>query len=133
MGVVVVVLVRPIQTKLLDAGRPPWMGFAAMLGAGYGALLAILAVLVWSLTRLASYITSGSYGDRLEELRGSIRDGLDSVGVTDEQLSELLDTIDAGAVIGRLVSALSGLLGVSGSSASSCWRCCSLPRTPAVS
>ncbi len=114
MGVVVVVLVRPIQTKILDAGRPSWMGFAGMLGAGYGALLAILAVLVWSLTQLASYITSGTYGDRLDELRVSIRDGLEEVGVTDDQLNELLDSIDAGAVIGRLFSALSGLLGVFG-------------------
>ncbi len=114
MGVVVVVLVRPIQTKILDAGRPSWVGFAGMLGAGYGVLAAILAVLVWSLTQLASYITSGTYGDRLDELRVSIRDGLEAVGVTDDQLNELLDSIDAGAVIGRLFSALSGLFGVFG-------------------
>ena len=114
LGVVVVVLVRPVQTRILAAGRPRWMGFVGMLAAGYGILLGILAVLVWSLTQLASYLAGGSYTDRLDELRASIRDGLDGLGVTEDQLNELLDGIDAGAVIGRFFSVFSGLLGVFG-------------------
>ncbi len=75
-GLVMAIAVSPVQGWARAKGWPGWVGMMLALLTGYGALLAIVLALVWSVTQVAALVSSGEYNDRLATITEQINDQL---------------------------------------------------------
>ena len=112
LALTIVVVVSPIQGAMRRRGAPSWLAAIALALTAFGVLFAILLALGWAAIELAGLVTSDEYADDLATARGDLADLLERFGVTGEELQEVLDNLDLGAVAGQVTSALSGVLGV---------------------
>ncbi|MGI9613280.1 MAG: AI-2E family transporter, partial [Acidimicrobiales bacterium] len=112
LALTIVVVVSPIQGALRRRGVPSWLAGVALAVTSFGVLISILLALGWAAIELAGLITSDEYADDLAGARGDLADLLERFGITGEELQEVLDNLDLGAVAGQVTSALSGVLGL---------------------
>lgn len=112
LALVIVVVVSPLQRKVLNRGGPSWLALVVLLVTSFGVLAVIVAALVWSTTELVGLLTSESYTEQMFNVQQDIAAALRERGFSNEDLQGVIDGIDAGAVASQVTSALSGLLGV---------------------
>jgi predicted PurR-regulated permease PerM len=112
LALVIVVVVRPVQTGLLKRGAPGWVALLALLASSFGVLIVIVLALIWSAAELVGLIGSPRYEEQLSDFQTQIGDLLTEQGFTDLGLDELIASIDLGAVAGQITNAVSGLLGL---------------------
>jgi len=122
---VIIVVVSPIQTALIRRGAPQWVALVALLVASFGILFTIIASLIWSTSELIGLLTSDDYVAKLDSTQTDIRESLEDLGVgvgansestsgidLGAEVQDAIDGIDVASVLGNVVSALSGVLGV---------------------
>ena len=112
LALVIVVVVSPLQRKILDRGGPSWLAMVVLLVSSFGVLIAIVGLLVWSTTELVGLLATPEYTTQLSSAQDDVGDLLEGFGVGDDELQQAVDGLDLGAVAGQVTSALSGLLGV---------------------
>lgn len=95
-AVVIVILVHPLHTTLIGRGVPRILALIALVGSTFGIVLALVAVVVFGLARLAT-ILPGYAGDALTSL-GTIGDALTGLGIGREQVRELFEAVDTLAI-----------------------------------
>ncbi|MEM9654825.1 MAG: AI-2E family transporter, partial [Actinomycetota bacterium] len=110
LALVIVVVVSPVQRRLINRGVPSWIAMLVLLVASYGVLLAILLALVWSTTELVGLLSGDRYDDEISSAREQIEEWLQEFELTEIGFDEALDALDPGAVVGQITSAVSSLL-----------------------
>jgi len=81
LALVIVVVLSPLQTRLLKRGAPKWVGAVALLAASIGVLVVIVLSLVWAAVELTQLVTGDEYADQLQDAREDLSDLLEEVGV----------------------------------------------------
>lgn len=110
LGLVIVVVVSPVQRKLIDRGVPSWAAMLVLLVASYSVLIAVLLALVWSTTELVGLLSGDRYTPEINAARDQIETWLQDFELTEIGFDEALDALDPGAVVGQITSAVSSLL-----------------------
>jgi predicted PurR-regulated permease PerM len=105
LALVIVIVVSPVHRWLRRHGFPAWLATATLVTVVYGVFLAFLAVLAFSLVRLATLLPQ--YTDRARALAGSAAAELTSLGIGPERFDEAARSVDPG----RLLSYVGSLLG----------------------
>ncbi len=112
LALVIVVVVSPIQDRLVDLGAPSWAGFTAFIVAAFGTLAVIVASVAWAAFEMIDLVTSDGYTEQLRSAQTDAVDWLEDLGVEGADVEEIVRGLDIGAVAGQVSSALSGLLGI---------------------
>ncbi len=112
LALVLVIVVRPIQSWMATRGFPSWTGLAALLLAAFGILAVIAGSLTWSVTQLVDHLSSGIYDDDISALQDDTTELLARFGVEGDDLENAVANLEVGAVVDQVASAVSGLLGV---------------------
>ncbi len=112
LALVIVVVVSPLQRGLVKRGAPAWLAMLVLLVSSFGVLVAIIGALVWSTTQLVGLLASDEYAAQLQTAQDDLAAQLDRLGVGGDDLEQVLEGLDIGAVAGQVTTALSGLLGV---------------------
>ncbi|MFV0257060.1 MAG: AI-2E family transporter [Acidimicrobiales bacterium] len=115
LGLVLIIAVTPIQGALRKRGVPGWAAMLASLFSAYGILVALLGSLVWSGYQIIDLFRQPEYSQGLADLQESVGERLQSLGVREGAISEAIANIDIQNVLGRLGSALSGIMGLTSS------------------
>jgi AI-2 transport protein TqsA len=109
LALVIVITVHPVQERLRRLGLPSWAATTVLVLAVYGVLIALSAVIVVSIARLATVLPG--YTSEVNDLVATLTAALSRYGVGIDQLRALAATLN----YGKLVSLVSGLLlGVTG-------------------
>jgi predicted PurR-regulated permease PerM len=112
LALVVVVAMAPIQGWLQRLGAPRWLATTVLLLLVWTVLLAFVALLIVSAAQFAALLPD--YSGRAEVLIGDVVADLNDAGLVSGQLSDLVQQID----YGQLVGLATGLLGQLTSAAS---------------
>lgn len=105
LALVVVVGLMPVSSWLRRHGAPRWVATVVLLVLVWAVLLGFVALLVASVAQLAALLPD--YADRAEELIDGVVTDLNDAGLVSGQLSDLVEQIDYGSVVGLAT----GLLG----------------------
>ncbi|MDN5918399.1 MAG: AI-2E family transporter [Pseudonocardia sp.] len=112
LALVVVIMVHPVHGRMRRAGLPGWLATAALVLAVYGVLIALSAVLVLSVARLATVLPG--YAAEANALVVSVAGRAAELGVGPAELRALTSSLDArrlATVAGGFLLGLGGLLG----------------------
>lgn len=109
LSLIIVVVVHPLQTKLVRIGVPMPIATIAMGLAAFGVLVAIVGSLVWSTTELVSLMSSDTYVSRFNDISQRLADRLETLGFTAADLNEQVANLDFQAAADQLLAALSSL------------------------
>jgi AI-2 transport protein TqsA len=112
LALVLVIMVHPLHERLVRAGAPRWLAVAALVVGVYAVLLALSAVIVYSVARLATVLPE--YAAALDDVVGSGLDVLARFGIGPDQLRAAATGLDAGRLVGIVTGLLSGLAGLAG-------------------
>ncbi len=112
LALVLIIAVTPVQGWLRRKGAPGWAALLGSLAAGYGILLALVAMLSWSLYEMSTLFTDPEYSDGLGDLQDQVAGWLQDLGVREGAISDAIADIDVQSVIGRVGGAVSSALGV---------------------
>jgi AI-2 transport protein TqsA len=107
LALVIVITVHPVHARLRRLGLPSWAATTVLVLAVYGALVALTAVLVVSVARLATILPG--YAAEVNDLVTALSAALSRFGVGTDQIRAVTATLNYGKLIG-LISGL--LLGV---------------------
>ncbi|WP_370963375.1 AI-2E family transporter [Amycolatopsis sp. cg9] len=110
LALVVVITLDPVRTWLRGKGLPRWLTVTVLVATVYTALLGVFLVVVVSLTQLSALLPR--YSARLDDLLHGGLAALGRVGVGDQQIRELLSSVDAGKLVGLAGSLLAGVGGL---------------------
>ena len=109
LALVVVVALAPVQGWLRRIGVPRWLATTVLLVLVWAVLLAFVALLVVSAAQLAALLPD--YADQAEVLINEVVAELNTAGLVSGQLSDLIEQIDYGQVVGLATGLLTQLLG----------------------
>jgi AI-2 transport protein TqsA len=109
LALVVVVALAPVQGWLRRIGVPRWLATTVLLVLVWAVLLAFVALLVVSAAQLAALLPD--YADQAEILINEVVTELNTAGLVSGQLSDLIEQIDYGQVVGLATGLLTQLLG----------------------
>ncbi|WP_461170764.1 AI-2E family transporter [Arthrobacter sp. Z1-15] len=87
----VIVLVYPICTWLTQHGIPRPLALSALLLLVFGLLAALLTVIIYSISRLASLLPE--YSERMQGIVSDLAGSLSDAGIRSPQAAELLQSI----------------------------------------
>jgi predicted PurR-regulated permease PerM len=110
LALVIVVVVSPVQRRLISRGAPSWAALLVLLVASYSVLIAVLLALVWTTSELVGLLSGDRYTSEIDSARDQIETWLQDLGLTEIGFDEALDALDPGAVVGQITSAVSSLL-----------------------
>lgn len=105
LALVIVIVLSPAHKWLRRHGLPAWFATTTLVTLVYGVILVFVAVLVFSLVRLAALVPQ--YTDRVRALATRAAETLTAWGMGPDELSELARSIDPG----RVVSSVGSLVG----------------------
>lgn len=105
LALVIVIVVSPVHRWLRRRGLPAWLATCTLVTVVYGVFLVFVAVLVFSLVRLATLLPE--YTDRARALARDAADTLTELGVAPERFGELARSVDPA----RILSSVGALLG----------------------
>lgn len=105
LALVVVVGLMPVSNWLRRHGAPRWVANTVLLVLVWAVLLGFVALLVASVAQLAALLPD--YSDRAQELLDGVVERLNDTGLVSGQLSDWVEQIDYGQVVGLAT----GLLG----------------------
>src|SRR5688500_5799190 len=109
LALVVVVALAPVQGWLRRIGVPRWLATTVLLVLVWAVLLAFVALLVVSAAQLAALLPD--YAGQAEVLINEVVTELNTAGLVSGQLSDLIEQIDYGQVVGLATGLLTQLLG----------------------
>jgi predicted PurR-regulated permease PerM len=107
LALVVVVALAPVQSWLRRRGVPRWLATTVLLFLVWTVLLGFVALLVGSVAQLAALLPD--YAGRAESLLNDVVTDLNDAGLVSGQLSDLVEQIDYGQVVGWASGLLSTL------------------------
>ncbi|WIY00856.1 AI-2E family transporter [Amycolatopsis mongoliensis] len=110
LALVLVITLDPVRTWLRSKGFPRWLTVTVLVATVYAALLALFVVVVVCLAQLSALLPD--YAGRVDDL---LRDGLTVLrrfGVGEQQVRDMLSSVDAGKLIGLAGSLLAGVGGL---------------------
>ncbi|MGY1835697.1 AI-2E family transporter [Blastococcus sp. SYSU DS0510] len=107
LALVVVVALTPVQRWLRRIGTPRWLATTVLLLLVWAVLLAFVALLVASVAQFAALLPD--YADRAQILINDVVTDLNSRGIVSGQLSDLVEQIDYGSLVGLATDLLSRL------------------------
>jgi predicted PurR-regulated permease PerM len=115
VGPVFLALVLTLATQPMRAAAerrriPGWVGAGTALVAIYAGLIGLTVSMIVAVARFATLLPS--YEDQAEDLRSTVIDWLDSVGVGEDQIQELVAGFDLGRAVELAGSLATGLLDV---------------------
>ncbi|MGY2066588.1 AI-2E family transporter [Blastococcus sp. SYSU DS0619] len=107
LALVVVIALTPVQRWLRRIGVPGWLATTVLLLLVWAVLLAFVALLVASVAQFAALLPD--YADRAQFLINDVVAELNSRGIVSGQLSDLVEQIDYGSLVGLATDLLSRL------------------------
>lgn len=107
LALVVVIALTPVQRWLRRLGAPRWLATTVLLLLVWAVLLAFVALLVASLAQFAALLPD--YADQAQVLINDVVTDLNSRGIVSGQLSDLVQQIDYGSLVGLATDLLSRL------------------------
>jgi predicted PurR-regulated permease PerM len=107
LALVVVVALAPVQSWLRRVGVPRWLATTVLLLLVWSVLLGFVALLVLSAAQMAALLPD--YAVPAERLINSVVADLNDAGLVSGQLSDLIDQIDYGQVVGLATGLLASL------------------------
>ncbi|RBY97746.1 AI-2E family transporter [Blastococcus sp. TF02-8] len=115
LALVVVIALAPVQSWLRGIGAPRWVATTVLLLLVWAVLLGFVALLVVSVAQFAALLPD--YAGQAQALINEVVSDLNSRGIVSGQLSDLVEQIDYGSLVGlatdllaRLTSAASTLV-----------------------
>ena len=112
LALVVVIGLAPVQTWLRRIGVPRWLATTVLLFLVWAVLLVFVGLLVLSVAQFAALLPD--YSDQAQLLLNGVVSDLNDAGLVSGQVSDLVQQIDYGALVGLAT----GLLGQLTSTAS---------------
>lgn len=110
LAFVIVVLVHPVQLWFRRRGIPAWLLLPVMLVVIYALVIALVAVVIISVARLATLLPT--YGAEAAALLQGLTQTLTQWGLGQEQARAMLAELDVGRLASLLTSALSSVVGL---------------------
>ncbi|MGY1886815.1 AI-2E family transporter [Blastococcus sp. SYSU DS0753] len=107
LALVVVIALTPVQGWLRRIGVPRWLATTVLLLLVWTVLLAFVALLVAAVAQFAALLPD--YADRAQLLINDVVADLNSRGIVSGQLSDLVEQIDYGSLVGLATDLLSRL------------------------
>ncbi|MGY2003508.1 AI-2E family transporter [Blastococcus sp. SYSU DS1024] len=107
LALVVVIALTPVQGWLRRIGVPRWLATTVLLLLVWAVLLAFVALLVAAVAQFAALLPD--YADRAQLLINDVVADLNSRGIVSGQLSDLVEQIDYGSLVGLATDLLSRL------------------------
>jgi AI-2 transport protein TqsA len=107
LALVIVIALAPIQGWLRRIGVPRWLATTVLLVLVWTVLLAFVALLIVSAAQFAALLPD--YSGRAEFLIGSVVADLNDAGLVSGQLSDLVQQIDYGQLVGLATDILARL------------------------
>jgi AI-2 transport protein TqsA len=107
LALVVVVAMAPVQGWLRRIGTPRWLATTVLLVLVWTVLLAFVALLVLSVAQLAALLPN--YSGRAADLISGVTNSLNHAGIVSGQLSDLVNGIDYGQIVGLATGVLASL------------------------
>jgi predicted PurR-regulated permease PerM len=115
LALMLTVTVSPLTVWLRRVGAPSWLATLATVTTVYVVLFVLGGALIVSVARLIDLVPT--YQSQLVALRADVAQGLQSVGIDEQQVQDLVNRADAGkiagtlhALLGAVTSALSGTI-----------------------
>ncbi|WP_410876848.1 AI-2E family transporter [Nocardia sp. A7] len=110
LALMLTIAVAPLQSWAQQRGWPAWAGMAVALVAVVAIIVGIGGALALSAVQLASLLPE--YADKLDSLLDHARGWLSDLGISTEQIQNVLGGIDIGKAVGAIELLLGGVLGV---------------------
>ncbi len=110
LALVIVITVSPMQQWLRRHRVPAWLASTLTMVVVYGVLLALAAALAWSVARLATLLPR--YSSEFSSVIDTLGAWVNGVGITDDQITTALSSLDPNRVVSVLQGVLSGTAGV---------------------
>jgi AI-2 transport protein TqsA len=107
LALVVVVAMAPVQGWLRRIGTPRWLATTVLLVLVWTVLLSFVALLVLSVAQLAALLPN--YSGRAADLISGVTNSLNHAGIVSGQLSDLVNGIDYGQIVGLATGVLASL------------------------
>jgi AI-2 transport protein TqsA len=107
LALVVVVAMAPVQGWLRRIGTPRWLAATVLLVLVWTVLLSFVALLVLSVAQLAALLPN--YSGRAADLISGVTNSLNHAGIVSGQLSDLVNGIDYGQIVGLATGVLASL------------------------
>jgi predicted PurR-regulated permease PerM len=115
LALMLTVTVSPLTAWLRRVGAPSWLATLATVTTVYVVLFALGGALIVSVARLIDLVPT--YQSQLVALRADVAQGLQSVGIDEQQVQDVVNRADASkiagtlqALLGAVTSALSGTI-----------------------
>jgi AI-2 transport protein TqsA len=115
LALMLTVTVSPLTVWLRRVGAPSWLATLATVTTVYVVLFALGGALIVSVARLIDLVPT--YQSQLVALRADLAQGLQSVGIDEQQVQDVVSRADASkiagtlhALLGAVTSALSGTI-----------------------
>jgi AI-2 transport protein TqsA len=107
LALTIVIVVSPLQGRLLRLGLPHWAATTLLILAVYAVLIVLGVVLVVSVAQLTSLLPQ--YVGKATSLMDSLTGTLARFGIGRDQLSTIASTLDLGKIAGVFTTVLSAL------------------------
>jgi AI-2 transport protein TqsA len=107
LALVVVIALSPVQTRLRRAGVPGWLATAVLLVLVWTVLLVFVGLLIVSAAELANLLPN--YSDNAQRLINELVADLNDARVVQGTVSDFVQQIDYGQVVGLASGVLSSL------------------------
>jgi AI-2 transport protein TqsA len=112
LALVIVITVHPLHARLRRLGLPPWAATIVLVLAVYGVLIALTAVIVVSIARLATVLPT--YAAEVNDLVTTLTAGLTRFGVGVDQVRAVAAGLNYGKIVGLVGGLLLGVTGLLG-------------------
>lgn len=111
LALVLTICVYPLKQKLLARGAPPLVATMASILSVYAILGALVAAMWVSAVQFTKLLPQ--FAPQIAELRANLRVFLhDTLGIGDEQVRSILDSIDLGSLLNAAYSLLGSALNI---------------------
>ena len=98
LALVVVIAMAPVRDWLRRIGVPSWLATTVLLLLVWSVLLAFVGLLVLSVAQLAALLPN--YADQAQTLTDDVVNRLNDAGLVSGRLSDLIEQIDYGQIVG---------------------------------
>jgi predicted PurR-regulated permease PerM len=110
LALVLTIATQPMRFAAERRGIPGWVGASAALVAIYAGLIGFTLAMIVAVARFATLLPS--YEQQANDMRETVIDWLDSVGVGEDQIEDLVSGFDLERLVGLAGSLATGLLDV---------------------
>lgn len=113
LGLMLVVVVIPLQHWMIRKGWPRWLAITAVVVGAYAILLCLGLILLYAAARFAGLVEEQAASG--EAITQDAKDALASLGINQKQVEEAASSLSFSDVSGAVTSVLTDLGGIAGS------------------